>query len=152
MDTTRESITERAPRLPEQAIGLNAIVASALPWNLGTARGPSKYTVMVALSRRAEPYEIDLIQDPSSVRRLRDAGFEGVSIAIAGRRLLVEHTNLEQLRSGLAAELARLFRDVSIAALAQHGQRRSELEALVLLERDRREAVEALAAEVRFTC
>ncbi|MCH6469610.1 hypothetical protein [Sinomonas terrae] len=147
-----DTITESAPRLPEQAIALNAIVASALPWNLGTARGPSKYTVMVALSRRAEPYEIDLIQDPSTVRRLRNAGYEGVYIAIAGRRLLVENTNLEQLRAGLARELARLFRDVSIAALSQHGQRRSELEALVLLERDRREAVEALAAGVRFTC
>jgi hypothetical protein len=152
MDTVREFIPESAPRLPAQAIALNGIVASALPWNLGTARGPSEYTVVVALSRRAEPYEIDLVNDPSTVRRLREAGYGGVGIAIAGRRLLVENTSLEQLRAGLARELARLFRDVSAAALAQQGQRRPELEALVLLERDRREAVEALAAGVRFTC
>jgi hypothetical protein len=107
---------------------------------------------MVALSRRAEPYEIDLVQAPSTMRRLRNAGYEGVGIAIAGRRLAVENTNLEQLRAGLARELARLFRDLSTTILAQKGERRSEFEALVLLERDRREAMEALAAEVHFTC
>jgi hypothetical protein len=152
MGTISEAVSEQAPRLPEQAITLNGIVASALPWNLGTAKGPSKYTVMVALSRRAEPYEIDLVQASSTMRRLRNAGYEGVGISIAGRRLAVENTNLEQLRAGLARELARLFRDLSTTILAQKAERRSEFEALVLLERDRREAMEALAAEVHFTC
>lgn len=152
MNTVGDSVSAPAPRLPEQAIALNGIVASALPWNLRTVRGPAKYTVMVALSRRAELYEINLLQAPSTVRRLCNAGYEGVGIAIAGRRLVVENTNLEQLRAGLAGELARIFRDLSVAAQAQKGERRAEFEALVLLERDRREAVEALAAEVRFIC
>lgn len=152
MNNTRNLVAESAPGLPEQAIALNGVVASALPWNLRTAGEPSKYTVVVALSRRAEPYEIELVQDPSTVRRLHDAGYEDVRLAIAGRRLLVENTSLEQLRAGLAPELARIFRDISIAAQAQKGQRQSEFEAQVLLERDRREAVEALAEEIRFTC
>lgn len=145
-------LADASRHLADRPLSLNGIVASALPWNLGTAGAPSKYAVSVTLSRPAEPHEIDLLNEWSTLRRLDNAGYPGIVLSIAHRRLLIGNTSLDQLTGGLARELARLFRDLSATARAQTRERGPELEALAMLERERREAVAALAAEVHFTC
>ena len=137
---------------PVQALAPEGVLASSLPWNVGAAAAPTEYSVVVALNREARPLEADLVNAASTLMRLRAAGYDDIVIALAGRCLVVEGTNLAQLRNGLAGELARIFRDIPAAARAQQDTSAPGPVAPPQPEGERRQAVSALAAQVSFAC
>ncbi|WP_454049859.1 hypothetical protein [Cellulomonas sp. Marseille-Q8402] len=134
----------------EEQLRLTSVLSGGLPATLGTPDAPTLYTVPAVFSRQVSGAERLAIQAPESVRRLADAGYPRVTLDVADRRLLIGSTNLDQLRGGLAHELAELLRDID-RTLADQRERR-EAEALVArsTEADRAADVQDLVDEIRF--
>jgi hypothetical protein len=134
----------------DSALTLSGVLASALPHDLGTAQGPTRYTVPAVFSRRPQPREIDLLHGAGTKRRLAEAGYSDVDIHVSDRRLLVSNTNLADLKSGLAHLLGLILRDISAQAAQERTDRSEELEALGLVEEQRLEALRRAAADIHF--
>lgn len=142
-------------RDPEQppdpdALRLTGVLATALPPELGTAREPVAYTVPAVFSRRVTREEQDAIESDDVRRRLAGAGYEGVELTVSDRRLLIGHTSLAALRSGLAREIAGVLRDVSRDLVAEHDRLAAEVADLQREEDRRAGAVLVEADEIRF--
>jgi hypothetical protein len=144
------TVTQNLPTSTESALTLSGVLASALPHDLGTAQGPSRYTVPAVFSRRPQPREVDLLHGTSTSRRLADAGYSDVEIRVSDRRLLITNTNLADLKSGLAHLLGMILREVSSHASQERAERAEELDALGLVEEQRLEALRKAAAEIHF--
>jgi len=133
-----------------QPLTLSGVLASALPHDIGTAKGSTIYTVPAAFSRRPQARELDLLHSASVARSLAEAGYSEVQLRVSDRRLLITNTNLEELKAGLAVLVGKILREVSERALLERTTRAEELDALALIEEHRLDAVNASAAEVRF--
>jgi hypothetical protein len=83
-----------------------------------TSGGPERYAVTASLSRRPPP-AIEPIHTAGTRRHLEDAGFAQASLPLADRRLLINGTNLQELRNGLAALVGTIMRAGSLKALAE---------------------------------
>src|SRR5690349_5668237 len=142
------------PALPpvraDSALTLSGVLASALPHDLGTARGSSRYTVPAVFSRRPQPREIDLLHGTSTSRRLAEAGYSDVELRVSDRRLLITNTNLMDLKEGLAHLLGMILNEVSTQAARERSERAEELDALGLIEEQRLESIRQAAAEIHF--
>ncbi|WP_235835755.1 MULTISPECIES: hypothetical protein [Arthrobacter] len=146
MTTTQALPSVRA----DSALMLSGVLASALPHDLGTARGPSRYTVPAVFSRRPQPREIDLLHGTGISRRLADAGYSDVELRVSDRRLLITNTNLTDLKEGLAHLLGMILSEVSTQAARERSERAEELDALGLIEEQRLESIRQAAAEIHF--
>lgn len=146
MTTTQSPPPVRA----DSALTLSGVLASALPHDLGTARGPSRYTVPAVFSRRPQPREIDLLHGSNISRRLADAGYGNVELRVSDRRLLITNTNLMELKEGLAHLLGLILTEVSAKATDERTERAEELDALGLIEEQRLESIRQAAAEIHF--
>lgn len=142
--------TQNLPAGTESALTLSGVLASALPHDLGTARGPSRYTVPAVFSRRPQPREIDLLHGVNTRRRLADAGYSDVELDVSDRRLLITNTNLAELKAGLAHLVGVILAEISSQASQERAQREEELDALGQLEEQRLEALRQAAAEIHF--
>lgn len=145
MTTTQDSAVRA-----DSALTLSGVLASALPHDLGTAQGPTRYTVPAVFSRRPLPRETDLLHGEGTKRRLAEAGYSDVDIHVSDRRLLVTNTNLADLKSGLAHLLGSILRDISAQAAQELSERSDELEALGLVEEQRLESLRRAAADIHF--
>ncbi|KUR63488.1 MULTISPECIES: hypothetical protein [Paenarthrobacter] len=142
--------TQNQPVQASSVLTLSGVLASALPHDIGTAKGSALYTVPAVFSRRPEPRELDLLHSSDLARRLADAGYSEVKLRVSDRRLLITNTNLEELKAGLATLVGTILREISEQASLERTNRAEELDALGLIEEHRLEAVRASAAEVRF--
>lgn len=129
---------------------LSGILASALPHDVGTARGSSRYTVPVVFSRRPQPRELDLLHGSNVSRRLAEAGYSDVELRVSDRRLLITNTNLMDLKTGLAHLLGTILSEVSAQAATERADREEELDALGLIDEQRLESIRRAAAEIHF--
>lgn len=142
--------TQDLPVRADSALTLSGVLASALPHDLGTARGPSRYIVPAVFSRRPQPREIDLLHGINTSRRLAEAGYSDVELRVSDRRLLITNTNLTDLKSGLAHLLGLILSEVSAQASKERSDRTEELDALGLIEEQRLESIRRAAAEIHF--
>ncbi|MBF4561155.1 hypothetical protein ITJ43_03305 [Microbacterium sp. VKM Ac-2870] len=131
-------------------LGLGAVLAASLPSALMTVDAPSRYTVEAVFTRRPQREEIADIIGADTREFLSRRGYTEVELAVSDRRMEIANTSLEELRDGLGAALAEL-----LAAISTHAQERRAAAALrdektAESERERAEAVVALAASVRF--
>ncbi|WP_457948717.1 hypothetical protein ACTAQI_00225 [Pseudarthrobacter sp. alpha12b] len=145
MTTTQDSAVRA-----DSALTLSGVLASALPHDLGTAQGPTRYTVPAVFSRRPQPREIDLLHGAGTKRRLAEAGYGDVDVHVSDRRLLITNTNLADLKSGLAHLLGVILHDISAQAAQERTDRSEELEALGLVEEQRLESLRRAASEIHF--
>lgn len=142
--------TQDQPAKDASTLTLSGVLASALPHDVGTARGSVLYTVPAVFSRRPEPRELELLHSVDVARRLADAGFGEVELRVSDRRLLIINTNLEELKAGLSHLVGTILREISDLASLERINRAEELKALGLVEEHRLEEVRASAAEVHF--
>lgn len=142
--------TQHQPVQPASILSLSGVLASALPHDLGTAKGPALYTVPAVFSRRPEPRELDLLHSINVSRRLDESGYGDVELLVSDRRLLITNTNLEELKAGLARLVGTILREISEQALLERISRAEELDALSLIEEHRLEALRSSAAEIHF--
>ena len=105
-----------------QQLRLTSVLSGGLPATLGTPGAPTLYTVPAVFSRQVSAAERLAIQAPETVRRLADAGYPRVTLDVADRRLLIGSTNLDQLRDGLAHELAEPYRGSVVDAGEGRGE------------------------------
>lgn len=152
-------MTTALPSAPTTAISddprvlrLVSVLPGALPPELGTPAEPDLYTVSAVFSRQVSPQERARIEDPATARQLAEttgAG-PGLQLTISDRRLLIHHTNLAQLKDGLAAALAGMLERLGAELFAEQDRRAAEVQSLQVDERERSAAVERAAAEIRF--
>ena len=145
MTTIQDSVVRA-----DSALSLSGVLASALPHDLGTAQGPTRYTVPAVFSRRPEPREVELLHGEATKKRLADAGYSDVELQISDRRLLITNTNLVDLKAGLAHLVGVILRDISAQAAQERTHRNDELEALGLVEEERLESLRKAAADIHF--
>ncbi|MGO4238395.1 hypothetical protein [Pseudarthrobacter sp. YAF2] len=144
--TTIQDFAVRA----DSALSLSGVLASALPHDLGTAQGPTRYTVPAVFSRRPQPREVDLLHGAGTRQRLADAGYSDVELHVSDRRLLITNTNLVDLKAGLAHLVGMILRDISAQAAQERTDRTDELEALGQVEEVRVESLRKAAADIHF--
>jgi hypothetical protein len=144
--TTIQDVAVRA----DSALSLSGVLASALPHDLGTAQGPTRYTVPAVFSRRPQPREVDLLHGAGTRQRLADAGYSDVELHVSDRRLLITNTNLVDLKAGLAHLVGMILRDISAQAAQERTDRTDELEALGQVEEERVESLRKAAADIHF--
>ncbi|MCF4119911.1 hypothetical protein L1785_02860 [Antribacter sp. KLBMP9083] len=147
MDVSTPSPSE-TPHDP--ALHLRGVLDTALPPELGTTKAPDRYTVAAVFNRRVLPQEQALIEQPSVSRLLADRGYEGIQLAVADRRLLIENTNLAMLESGLAGEIAAVLRGVNEEITAERTRQAAEADEWRAGEARRAAAVKVEAERVRF--
>ncbi|MDQ0147374.1 hypothetical protein [Pseudarthrobacter niigatensis] len=134
----------------DSALSVSGVLASALPHDLGTAQGPTRYTVPAVFSRRPQPREVDLLHGAGTRQRLADAGYSDVELRVSDRRLLISNTNLVDLKAGLAHLVGLILRDISNQAAQERTDHSNELDALGLVEEERRGSLRRAAAEIHF--
>src|SRR6478609_8538548 len=109
--TTTQDFAVRA----DSALSLSGVLASALPHDLGTAQGPTRYTVPAVFSRRPQPREIELLHGEATkqgLAHLVGVILRDISAQAAQERThrsdelealgLVEEERLESLRKAAA--------------------------------------------------
>jgi hypothetical protein len=133
---------------PDSTLRLTSVVAVSR--ELYGADPPERYTVSVALSRRALPAEANLIQGPATHERLREQGYGHISLVIAESRLEIVNTNLEELKSGLAAVTGLLIREISDQTRREQEQRDEDALSRRRTDEARRQQIEALAHDISF--
>jgi len=134
----------------DSALSVSGVLASALPHDLGTAQGPTRYTVPAVFSRRPQPREVDLLHGAGTRQRLADAGYSDVELKVSDRRLLISNTNLVDLKAGLAHLVGMILRDISNQAAQERTDHSNELDALGLVEEERLGSLRRAAAEIHF--
>ena len=139
-----------SPVRADAALTLSGVLASALPHDLHTAQGPTRYTVPAVFSRRPQPREIDLLCGGGVRQELADAGYSHIDLSVSDRRLLIGNTNLAELKSGLAHLVGNILAGVSAQASKERQDRTEELDALGMVEEQRLEFLRQAAAEIHF--
>ncbi|WP_314216138.1 hypothetical protein [Pseudarthrobacter equi] len=139
-----------SPVRTDAALTLSGVLASALPHDLHTAQGPTRYTVPAVFSRRPQPREIDLLRGSGVRQELADAGYSHIDLSVSDRRLLIGNTNLAELKSGLAHLVGNILAGVSSQASKERQDRTEELDALGMVEEQRLEFLRQAASEIHF--
>lgn len=139
----------RIPALPGP-FAVDHVLASELPSSLGTVDAPERYVVAAVFTRRPNPGELALLDDPEVHRQLAEAGYPHVTLAAADRRLLIGDTNLHELESGLARAIAVILRGIGDQVEARHHEPVSELDTLSEREAARAASVAIAAGRIRF--
>ena len=107
-----------APAVPAPAPGsfepfaVDHILVNDLPSTLGTLEAPERYTVTAVFTRRPLPQELDLLAASDVDKRLSEAGYPTVTLRTADRRLLIDNTNLAELRDGLAHLIGSMLDEI----------------------------------------
>lgn len=107
------------PEAPSVPLALTSVVASGLPVDLGHANSAPFYDVPAVFNRRPDTVEMDALRGSYGHQRLLQSGYSDVTMDVRDRRLIIGHTNLEQLERGLATIIATIIDQVSRDALAE---------------------------------
>ncbi|MEI5585078.1 MULTISPECIES: hypothetical protein [unclassified Agromyces] len=92
-----------------EPFAVDHILVNDLPASLGTVEAPERYTVTAVFTRRPLQPELDLLGAREVDDRLTEAGYPKVSLRTADRRLLIDNTNLAELRDGLAHLIGQIL-------------------------------------------
>jgi hypothetical protein len=133
-----------------EELALGGVLTHALPASLGTAEAPSRYTVLAAFNRPPLPREVTMIESAIGRMELAGAGYDSVTLTVAGRRLEIGDTNLDELKSGLATLVATMVHDASITAATQEAARRAGMTEENDRESRRADLISESASEVFF--
>src|SRR6218665_1522647 len=131
-------------------LGLGSVLIGSLPAALMTVDAPDRYTVEAVFTRRPSADEVREILGDGTRRFLTEAGYPGVAVTIADRRLEIANTNLEELRDGLAHILAERLAEISAGVHSQQEAAAARFQHAAESEHDRLAAVTELAESVRF--
>ena len=134
----------------DEELALGGVLTHALPPSLGTVGAPTRYTVLAAFNRQPLPREITMIESAVGRMELADAGYDSVTLTVAGRRLEIGDTNLDELKSGLAGLVANMVHDASVAVAAREATRVSDLTVANDSERRRSDLIGDSASAVVF--
>lgn len=150
-----EPATPRSTEAPgaepaRSGLFLRGVLDSALPHELGTDAEPERYVVTAVFSRQVSPEERALVEDPGVPAILAERGYPGVSLKVADRRLEIAQTNLAMLAGGLAAEIAKVLREVEQQVVAERERRDDERLRWNESEAARAARVKGEAERVRF--
>lgn len=145
----------QAPDAGTHDLRLLSILESGLPAELGSADEPATYTVPAVFSRQVGRDERTRIEDPETARRLSRPGGEtsagrGLRLVVSDRRLLIENTNLAQLRDGLAADLAAMLRELGSDLRAVRDEAAAATQARSVEVQRRADLTHAAVADIRF--
>jgi hypothetical protein len=94
--------------------------------------------------------EREAIEHPDTTQRLAELGYPDVTLTVSDRRLLINHTNLAQLKDGLAAATAAVLRDIDRVLTEQQEHRDHDALASRTSEAERVARVQRAADEVSF--
>jgi len=133
-----------------EPLRLTSVLVQGLPAELGTNHAPARYTVPAIFSRQVGAAERARIESPRTARRLSEYAAGPIELVVSDRRLLIKDTTLEELRDGLAAQIAALLRDVAADLTRERDAASAAGDALVHEEHDRTERVARQAADVVF--
>ncbi len=131
-------------------LGLGSVLVDSLPATLMTAEAPDRYTVEAVFTRRPENDEVAEILGPDTRSALARAGYPLVEVTVSDRRLEIAHTNLEELRDGLAGVLADRLAEISTGVHDRQEAAAVRFQDAAEQERHRAAAVAALAGSVTF--
>lgn len=129
---------------------LTSVLVAGLPAALGTPDAPKTYTVPAVFARQVSTGERAAIHSPDSTQWLAERGFPGVTLSVSDRRLLIGGTSLDQLRDGLAHELAVLLLTIDHDLTEQRDQRDADALVRLSAEADRSSEVKRIAEGIRF--
>ena len=138
------------PEASSVPLALTSVVASGLPADLGGPMANAFYDVPAVFNRRPDVAEMDALRGSDAHRHLSRAGYPEVTMEVHDRRLVIGHTNLDQLERGLSTVIATIVDTVSREALAEkdrfrESERRDSDERAV-----RAQTVTRAAERVRF--
>jgi len=100
-------------------LALTSVVASGLPSDLGTPQAATFYDVPAVFNRRPDATETAALRGADGHARLAAAGYPDVTLEVHDRRLVIGHTNLDQLERGLSNAIATVVDAVSRASLLE---------------------------------
>ncbi|WP_210418419.1 hypothetical protein [Agromyces intestinalis] len=132
------------------SLGLGSVFLGSLPTTLLTDEAPDRYTVEAVFTRRPEREEVEQIAGAGTRSVLSQAGYPTVEVTVSDRRLAIANTNLEELRDGLAATIARRLSDISVDVRARREVADARFKDASEHEHVRSTAVAALAGSVTF--
>lgn len=132
------------------SLGLTSVLVGSLPETLMTDAAPERYSVEAVLSRKAQPVEVAAIEGADVLDRLMASGYPTIQLRVSDRRLVISHTNLEELRDGLAAVIAAQLERISGEERVARERAASDQREASDRESERAKAVVALASSVAF--
>lgn len=133
-----------------EEFGVSHILVNELPADLGTPDAAARYDVAAVFTRRPDPRELKLLEQPAVHARLVEAGYPDVGLRVADRRLIIERTNLEELADGLAELIGQILAEIGAQAAAEKVRRDETAAEQVRVETSRAAAVVAAAARIDF--
>lgn len=133
-----------------EPLRLTSVLVQGLPVELGTSHAPARYTVPAVFSRQVGVAERARLESAGTARRLSEHAGAPIELVVADRRLLIKDTTLDELRDGLAAQIAAVLRDLAADLTRERDAASAASEILVHEEYDRTERVRRQAADVVF--
>ena len=146
--TGRTSRTDATGHTVIGPFALDHVLESALPDLLGTVDAPDRYVVTAIFSRRPDPAELDLLSAPTVHEQLAAAGYPGVTLTAADRRLHISDTNLHELEVGLARTLGVILAEIGERVASGHAVEENRVE---LAQREAGRAASVLMAARRIS-
>jgi hypothetical protein len=134
----------------DEEFGVSHILVNELPSDLGTPDAPVRYDVAAVFTRRPDPRELALLEQPAVRARLAEAGYSEVGLRVADRRLIIERTNLDELAGGLAELVGRILADIGEQATAEKVSRDETAAERARVETSRAAAIVAAAERIDF--
>lgn len=129
---------------------LTSVLIGSLPATLLTDLAPDRYVVEAVFSRRPLQEELTELLGESTRAELARSGYEQVELSVSDRRLVIGHTNLQELRDGLAAVLATRLSQISASVRAEQAETIRHAREAAHEEQQRAAAVRELVDSVVF--
>ncbi len=148
--TAVQNEPDRTVEPDSEVLHLRSVLVSGLPVELATAAAPATYTVPAVFSRQVTVGEREAIEHPGTTQRLAELGYPDVTLTVSDRRLLINHTNLAQLKDGLAGAVAAVLRDIDQVLTDQQARRDVDALAVRTSEAERVARVQQAADEITF--
>jgi hypothetical protein len=127
------------------------ILVNDLPSSLGTLEAPERYTVSAVFTRRPLPQELALLASPEIDTRLSEAGYPEAALRTSDRRLLIDNTNLAELRDGLAHVVGALLDEIGASAATTRSAQARDAAELAARAAERAHNVLAEVEKVDFS-
>ena len=134
-----------------EPFAVDRILVDQLPSSLGTVAAPELYSVMVVFTRRPLPQELALLSAPAVEQQLAEAGYPRVTLRAADRRLIIDNTNLHELKAGLALTIGRILQDIGKRVATTRSAQTRDAAELATRAAERAEHVLQEAAEIDFS-
>lgn len=134
-----------------QPFAVDRILVDQLPLSLGTVESPERYTVTAVFTRRPLPQELALLEAPAVEQQLAEAGYPRVTLRATDRRLMIDNTNLHELKVGLARLIGRILDDVGDRVATTGSAQARDAAELATRAAERAEHVLMEASQIDFS-